>query len=152
MAPNAALDAELAKSASRVISHMNKDHPNSVLAYAHHYLNLDTATRARMIGLTSEGFEVSATLDDGQVVQRLVRYSSPLERAAGVHKLAVAMHFEAFNALGFRFKLRHGYFWGAARQAWHRLPTAVRYPVSAVLLAVLAGVAQHYSVQYGGLI
>ena len=40
----------------------------------------------------------------------LVPYSTPLESAAQVRKVAVAMHMEAFAALGFAYRLRSGYY------------------------------------------
>ena len=59
-----ALDAELAKSAQRVITHMNNDHGASLVAWARFYAKLD-AKAARMSGLTSRGFELDGPSPTG---------------------------------------------------------------------------------------
>lgn len=131
----------LAKAAPRVCSHMNRDHPDSVLAYAHHYAELRTAASATMVGLTPEGFELRVQLADGSERDVLVRYHLPLESAAQLHKLAVSMHFEAFHQLGVAYKLRHRYYLRAARQVWTaRAPRTCL--VAAGLAALAAGLAR----------
>ena len=50
-----------------------------------------------------------------------------------LRKIAVAMHFEAYNGLGFFYKLQNGYYSGAARQAWAHMPNHVKYTGVAVL-------------------
>ena len=127
MAEPASLDASLAKSAPRVCGHMNDDHSDSVLAYAMHYAGLADAVSARMVGLTSQGFVLDVTLRDGTVKSAVsVPYIKPLENAGQVRKMAVAMHIAAYNGLGMRFKLKHGFYQGAAKQAWAHMPDAVK--------------------------
>lgn len=124
----------LAKSATRIITHMNDDHSDSLLAYAHHYAGLKDAKAATMSGLNVDGFILSAKLKDGTVKQNvLIPYSSPLESAAGVRKLAVSMHFEAYNKLGHLYKFRNNFYGRAVIQAWTHMPAKIKYPLAAAL-------------------
>ena len=135
------LDAELAKSAQRVITHMNNDHEPSLVAWARFYAKLD-AKAARMSGLTSSGFELDVTLADGSERKAvLIPHKPPLESAAQVRKVAVALHFEAFNGLGVSYKLWNGFYQDAARQAWAHMPRRARVAVVAMVAAVAAAVA-----------
>ena len=130
--------------AARVTRHMNEDHGDSCLAWAHHYAQLPGATSARMTGLTASGFKLDVTLPDGLVQSALIPYRPALTEAKQVRKVAVAMHFEAFNALGFWYKLKNGFFSGAAKQAWTHLPPKLRMAVrasAAVLVAAIVYVA-----------
>jgi hypothetical protein len=127
------LDAALAKSAQRVVRHMNEDHADSLLAYAHFFGGIKTASKAQMTGLSSQGFELDVMLPDGSVQHKvLIRYTTPLTSAAQVRKVAVAMHFAAFNGLGFRYKLKSGFYLGALRQAWSHMPTGARMAAASV--------------------
>lgn len=128
----------LAKSSTRVITHMNDDHSDSLLAYAIYFAGLKDATSATMAGLTVEGFLLNVTLKDGTTKSNvLVRYTTPLESAAGVRKLAVSMHFEAYNGLGHVYKLRHNFYGRAVVQAWTHIPAKVKYPLAAVLAGMV---------------
>ena len=64
-------------------------------------------------------------------------YTSPLASAGGVRKIAVAMHFEAFRELGLLYKLRHGFFQDAARQAAQHMPLRVLVPVTTLPFLLL---------------
>ena len=143
MSAAANLEADLAKMAQRVIGHMNDDHPDSLLAYAHYYAGLYPAAKAaKMVGLTAAGFELDVTLADGTVRRRvLVPYDPPLAAAAHVRKVAVAMHFGAFNGMGLGYKCRHGFYSGAARQAWAHMPPRARLAVAGIGLSVLSALA-----------
>ena len=134
----AVLNAALHKSAARVITHMNADHADrclparaaavvpprpllaltpslaSLLAYAHHFAALPAATAARMEDLRADGFVLTVTVDGAERAGVLVKYSTPLESAAQVRKVAVTMHMEAFAALGFAYRLRSGYYQNSA--------------------------------------
>ena len=130
------LEDGLAKSATRVITHMNDDHADSLLAYATYYAGFKDAKSAKMSGLTVEGFVLDVTLEDGSIKENvLIPYTTPLESAAAVRKIAVAMHFEAYNELGLTYKIRHNFYGRAVVQAWTHMPAKVKYP----LVAVLAG-------------
>ena len=131
------LEADVAKSATRVIKHMNDDHADSLLAYAAFFGGLHDARSARMTGLTSKGFELSVTMADGTVRERvLIAYLTPLKSAGEVRKLAVSMHFAAYNGLGIKFKLAHNYYGNAVRQAWTHMPAKVKYPMAMAVAAV----------------
>lgn len=118
----AALDAALEKSSARVAAHMNDDHAQSLLAYAHYYARLPDATGAKMVGMSAKGFDLEVTLANGSSERVLVPYNEPLTSAADVRKRAVAMHMAAFHGLGFRYKLLNGFYKTAARQALHHMP------------------------------
>ena len=143
-----ALDAELAKMATRVVTHMNDDRAcstahferprlflinacacadaDSCLAWAHYYAKLPSATSARMTGIDARGFMLDVTLPDGHIESCLIPYSPPLTEAKMVRKIAVAMHFEAYNGMGLGYKLSNGFYSGAAKQAWTHMPAKVR--------------------------
>ena len=55
-----------------------------------------------------------------------------------LRKIAVAMHFEAYNGMGFMYKLKKGYFSGAVKQMWAHMPSKVKYGISAVGIATVA--------------
>jgi hypothetical protein len=50
-------------------------------------------------------------------MKRTVPFTTKLTRASEVHQIAVAMHFEAFAALGFSYRLRNGFYTGVAKMA-----------------------------------
>ena len=137
------IDADLEKSAVRIMNHMNADHADSLLAYAHFYAGdgCASATAAKMVGVTRKGFELDVILADGTKWRVDIPYTSPLESAGQVRKIAVAMHFEAFNGLGIAYKLRHGFYSGAARQAWAHMPRNVRMAGLGVVTGLVAVVA-----------
>ena len=128
-----ALSEDLRKSSARVCAHMNKDHPASVLAYAHWFARRPRARNAILVEITPEGFliDIFDGGDGGGARTRaLVPYSEPLTSAGAIRKIAVKMHFEAFRELGFVYKIRHGYFQDAARQAVSHMPSRVIVPAA----------------------
>ena len=135
------MEADLQKHASRVCKHMNEDHGDSLLAWAHHYAGLRTATEAKSVGLTASGFLLDVTLGDGRIVPNvLVKYQPPIQKAVEVRKAAVAMHFEAFHGLGVGYKLRHGFYSGMVQQGWSHAPTSAKVAAAgagAVLAAII---------------
>lgn len=138
MSSSMSIAEALAKSSTRVITHMNDDHADSLLAYAIYFAGLSNAKSARMSALNVEGFVLDVVLDDGTVkTDVLIRYTSPLESAAGVRKLAVAMHFEAYNGLGMVFKIRNNFYGRAVVQAWTHMPAKIKYPFAAALFGVI---------------
>ena len=136
--PSSKLEADLQKSAARIIAHMNNDHPDSLKAYAVFYAGLNDAASASMSALSVHGFVLDVVLTDGTTKKNvLIRYSSPLESAASVRKVAVAMHFAAYNGLGTMYKIRHNFYGNAVVQAWTHMPTKVKYPLAGVLVGVV---------------
>ena len=120
------LAAELAKSEARIVTHMNDDHADSLLAYAHYFAAMPDAVRARMTGLSVSGFELCVTVSSGAETSVVVPYDPPIRSAIQVRKVAVAMHFKAFNSLGFRYKLFNGFYSGAVRMMWTHMPPLIR--------------------------
>ena len=90
----------LAKSNDRICQHMNEDHSKSLLAYAHFYAKMPDATAATLTAMTPAGFVLSIIQADGTEKEGvLIPYPTPLKSAREIRKVAVAMHFEAFNGL-----------------------------------------------------
>ena len=99
------------KSQARVATHMNEDHESSLLAYVHHFGALPSATGAQMLSFDAEGIEMVATMLDGSEKPLRILYSNGgLTSPRQIKSKAVAMHKEAFAALGFRYRLEHGYY------------------------------------------
>lgn len=118
---------------SRVIEHMNQDHSKSLLAYAHHYAGKTQAIRAKMTDLTPEGWVLTVTLRSGEEVESvLAPFKHRLRRAGDVRKLAVDMHREAFENLGFLFKLQHG-FWGNKPQKYSQFGLVLAIGIAVVV-------------------
>ena len=138
---NAELEAALAKSAAHITQHMNRDHGMSVLAYAHMWFD-KSATAATMTGLNAKGFLLRVTMPDKMVHENvLIHYSSALISAGQVRKVAVAMHFEAFHGLGFRYKMNSGYYKHYVQMGLKHTPTPVLIGGAALAAAaaVVAG-------------
>ena len=136
-----ALEADLAKMSERVCGHMNHDHADSLLAWAHFYAKVPDAAAATMTDVKSDGFELELTKADGYVMPKvLIPFEPPLEKAGDVRKVAVAMHFAAFNGLGWQYKLANGFYTGAARQAWHHMPPRVKSGLVGAVAVVCAAV------------
>ena len=76
-------------------------------------------------------------LVDGTIKKQvLIEYTSPLKTAGEVRKLAVSMHFAAYNGLGTLYKIRHNYYGNAAKMAWTHMPSKVKYPMAIGLAAM----------------
>ena len=133
-----ALAEGLARSSERVCKHMNEDHGESVLAYAHCYANLPGATAARMTAVLPRGFEIEVE-DGGTTRTVVVPYPAPLESAGQVRKRAVEMHHEAFARLGFAYRVRSGYYVRALRMAVAHVKGGATWTAAGV--AVAAAVA-----------
>ena len=104
------LDTMLRKNKARIISHMNTDHAMSVLAYAHMWFD-KSAIAATMTGLNSKGFLLRVTMPCNTLHENVfIKYTSELTNAGGVRKIAVEMHYEAFQTLGKWYKLTMGYY------------------------------------------
>ena len=140
--PMPSLDDDLAKMSTRVCNHMNADHADSMLAWAHFYAKVPDAASATMTNVTKDGFELEITKADGYVMPKVVvPYEPALEKAGDVRKVAVAMHFAAFNGMGTQYKLTRGFYTGAARQAWHHMPPRVKSGLVGAALTVVAAIA-----------
>eukprot|EP01084_Bolivina_argentea_P276850 472484_1 len=133
------LEAALAKSSEHIISHMNLDHTDSCLVYAHYYAKLTDAVSAVMVGLTTDGFEFNVTLMNGTVKKKvLIPFETPLTDAKDVRKIAVSMHFAAYNGMGIQYKLQQGYYQKTAKQAWKHIPFNVKWCIVGGIVGVVA--------------
>ena len=118
-----ALDADIQKSAPRVMKHMNEDHADSLKAYV---LAFGTPTEicqrcesAILTGLDIDGFILDIIVrndrndnDDEKQQQVTVRvpYDRPIQSAKDLHQVAVRMHILAYKKLGVWYKIRTGYY------------------------------------------
>ena len=134
-----------AKSQARVCTHMNDDHESSLLAYLHHFADQKGATGARLVSFDQEGM----TIHDESESVHFVKYSSgPLSSPRDAHHVLVAMHKEAFLALGFRYRLEHGYYQFVAAMIFAGLKKKViknKIPIAIATVAVGVGVAVAYT-------
>ena len=156
-----ALERALAASASRIVSHMNGDHLDSLAAYAaaHALANAATCGYAhgdvlgcKMLGLDTRGFtlrvHVRAAIAPLTV---LIPYPQKLVKAAEVRKLAVTMHHEAYAALGFGYRLRAGYYASMARHVVGGIRKAVLTKTSLPKRVLTGGGAVALAVAVGAL-
>jgi len=104
------VDADLAKSRDRIITHLNNDHGDSLLAYASHYAKLTGATAARLTDLSSKGFTLDVTVSGQVRTGVFIAYPRPLLDAKEIRAISVEMHHEAYTSLGLLYRLRHGYY------------------------------------------
>jgi cytidylate kinase len=143
----ALLDLSLEKSAKRILTHMNNDHSLSLLAYAHMWYSIE-ATSATLTGITPNAFVMRVTrqtteMKDGKeiVVQTVVKgieiqYTTKCTAAKDMHKIAVNMHFEAFNGLGMVYKLKSGYY----QDALTHIPKKVWVGGLVIVVAISVGI------------
>jgi hypothetical protein len=75
---------------ARILSHMNEDHSDSVLAYARHYGARTTATAATLAGLDPEGMDLVVTEPTGDLAVR-IPFATPLADAHAAHMTLVQM-------------------------------------------------------------
>ena len=145
VATNVKLEEQIAKSANRIIRHMNGDHGDSLIAYTLVFAtgvegsgtekdkedavlkNIQkgklTVTSARMTGVDMDGcllevtaVELGAPESEAVVLSNVrVPYDKPLESPKDVKENLVAMHRRAYNELGYWYKVKSGYYQTAAK-------------------------------------
>ena len=71
---------------ARICKHMNEDHAEAVLAYAHHYGGVNAASAARMLAVTSTDMELDV---DGQTLR--IPFDHTLTDSEDAHRTLVAM-------------------------------------------------------------
>ncbi len=74
----------------RICKHMNDDHADAVLAYAHVFGNTAKATTARMESIDLQGMTLAAEVE-GQPVPVRIDFAPPLENAKAAHHRLVDM-------------------------------------------------------------
>ena len=82
----------------RIVSHMNEDHADSILAYVHHYGALPLATDAKLLNLSETAMQIEAQID-GVSRHVVIPFSSPLLSAQHAHVAMVQMSKEAKRSL-----------------------------------------------------
>jgi putative heme iron utilization protein len=70
----------------RICTHMNNDHAEAVLAYAHHYAGLPSAQAARMLAVGPDAMRLEV---DGHFVE--VPFDHTLSDSEDAHRTLVAM-------------------------------------------------------------
>jgi len=85
----------------KIISHMNKDHSESLKAYLHFFNNMTMTTAAIMTDVDSRGMTVDVTLQDRTERKGIrIEFIRPLDDPADLRKMTVEMHKLAFKELG----------------------------------------------------
>ena len=84
--------------AQRAIQHMNEDHADALLRYAHYFGERPSATAATMTGLDADGFDLSLLTSAGREDVR-IPFRDPLQCDQDAHTRLVAMAVEARKAL-----------------------------------------------------
>jgi heme iron utilization protein len=101
----------LASSLRGIVTHMNEDHAQNLLDYAHAFMDAGWATRARMIGMDRFGMDLhlhgnsstdSRSDSSGDSRSEVQRYTfpEPLEHPSDSRKILVALAKDARVALG----------------------------------------------------
>ncbi|MDQ3031990.1 MAG: DUF2470 domain-containing protein [Myxococcota bacterium] len=80
----------LAPAAAGILTHMNDDHADAVLAYARVLASLPSATAATMTAVDRYGFELAATTPDGPKAARIA-FDAPATTSDEVRKAMVAL-------------------------------------------------------------
>merc|ERR1719491_1504123 len=111
---NNILEQELQKRAPRVMSHMNRDHQDSIKAYALAFGNHPECVNthsALLTGLDRHGFVVQVTLLNGRTLDNVrVPYSGTVTSGKDLHTMAIQMHRLAYDKIGFVYKIKNGYY------------------------------------------
>ena len=95
----AAAPDPLAPSAEGIISHMNADHADANLAYAHAFTTATDATAARMTAVDRYGFDLMVDTPKGSKPARLA-FDEPVSTPEEVRKAVVVMLKKARAQLG----------------------------------------------------
>lgn len=84
-----------AEELDRIMSHMNEDHVESLVLYAHAFADRKDVTTASMKDLTSS--EIVLELEGGETLE--VPLTCPVESAKDAHLVLVDMHKQAKSKL-----------------------------------------------------
>lgn len=142
--PVETLEADLEKSKTRIMTHMNKDHAASCLAYVKYFGDRPLATSAKLVDLSSKGLILEAEDPESadQAPSRVfVPYSRPLKSVEDIWKLVIEMHHEAYQGLGMLYKLKHGYYIDGARHAVAHMSRAQKSKIFGGITACAIGAA-----------
>ena len=84
-----------AEQMKHIIDHMNEDHEESLILYAHAFANRTDVKTATMLNLTDS----NVTLQIENNEQLTIPLTSPVENAKDAHMVLVGMHREALSKL-----------------------------------------------------
>lgn len=92
----AKLDAALASASPRVISHMNKDHSETLVAWAVWYGKIEYShiSRASLVGISREGWTLEVSTCGGTSSNLTIPFQPCVQDAKQLRKVAVQMHNE----------------------------------------------------------
>jgi len=76
---------------TRMVTHMNEDHADSVLLYAQAYGGKPEAVSAQMEGIDATGMDITARLPDGSSLPLRIPFDHELEDAHDAHMTLVKM-------------------------------------------------------------
>lgn len=144
------LEADIQKSAPRVMRHMNEDHGASLTAYALAFGQHPDAGKTQSAILTSldtEGFWLELTMQDGttKISNVLVPFDRRIQSAKELHAIAVDMHVAAFSKLGVVYKITSGYYSNAFKMmGTQAFKAAKKRPYQSTVLATLTVLAVAY--------
>ena len=74
------------ESINRICNHMNKDHPDAVMAYAKHYGGIEICNKAQIVKLSSELMEIKV---DEQIIK--IKFDHILKDCSDAHQTLVSM-------------------------------------------------------------
>ena len=79
----------LATQEALILDHMNTDHANSLIAYCLHVHGIE-ATKASMLGIDCDGFDVAATVNNQTIILRFV-FATPIHDAQSARAALVSL-------------------------------------------------------------
>ncbi len=85
--PSEAIDHKVS---DRICKHMNKDHAEAILTYAHRYGNQPSATAATLTAIDAIGMDLTAEVN-GKTLPVRIAFDHSLKDATDAHHTLVAM-------------------------------------------------------------
>ena len=76
---------------AHIIEHMNDDHADAVLNYAHHFGGATEAASARLDDIDQFGLDLTTTAADGATRRLRISFAAPLATPAEAHHTLIAM-------------------------------------------------------------
>lgn len=150
----AKLEADLQKRAHRILKHMNDGHTDSIKAYSLAFgedprcaAETDSAI---LTGLDRVGFWLEVVLKDGTSLQQVrVPYQGTVASAKDLHMEAVNMHRQAYDKLGYRYKISTGYYTQVGKMVGFQVYKKVKANpaetagIALGVAAIVGGIAAH---------
>jgi len=111
---------------------ISQDHADSLRAYAAFYLRKTGTTNAIIVDIVIDGFMLQCDNDEAF----LIPFSRPLTSAKDIRKIAVEMHNEAYDGMGYIYKLHTGFYSHKIKIGGKMI--AKKYPAAPIALGVLS--------------